>query len=131
MEGKILIVEDDPITKQFYSYLFQQHCDLELIQTEDVEEIFRYLREENIKVVALDINLRNSYYNGKLISGIELSKMIKENEDFGNPKIVLVTAYSLSKNHPDFIESKADKFIMKPIGDFNKFLREFRTLAEK
>jgi len=127
MEGKILVVEDDPITQHFYKLVFK-HCSYNTVLTEDADEIFQFLSEGDVKLVILDINLRNTVYEGKIISGIELSRMIKENPRYGNPKIILVSAFSLSKNDDDYIESKADDFVLKPISDFNLFLSKIRNL---
>jgi CheY-like chemotaxis protein len=127
MADKILVIEDDPITKRFYDFVFK-YCELELIQSENPDEIFRILENENVRIVILDINLRNTIMNGKVISGTELSRLIKENEKFGNPKILLVSAYKISENDDEFINSKADGFILKPIPDFNEFLGIIRKL---
>jgi two-component system cell cycle response regulator DivK len=127
MKGKVLIVEDDPITKRFYDFVFK-HSDMEIIQTENFEEILNILKNENIRVVVLDINLRNTSKDGKLISGITLSQMIKETPEFGNPKVILVSAYKLYPGDGYLIESKADDYILKPITDFNLFLEKVRKL---
>ncbi len=127
MNGKILVVEDDPVTSHFYK-LVLKHCELEAVITENADEIFSHLEGGEVKLIIMDINLRNTVFNGKIISGIELSKMIKSEEKYGNPKIVLVSAYNLDEDDPDFIKSKADKFILKPISDFNLFLNIIRGL---
>ncbi len=128
MNGIILAVEDDPITKRFYEIVFK-HCKLDLVQTENYGEIFNILENRNVKVVILDVSLRNTTLNGEVISGLEISKIIKENKKYGNPKILLVSAYNLQKDMNDFEYSKADKFIRKPISDFNEFLQEVRKLV--
>ncbi len=128
MNGIILVVEDDPITKRFYEIVFK-HCELDLVQTESFDEIFNILEKKNVKVVILDVSLRNTTLNGKIISGLEISKMIKENNKYGNPKILLVSAYNLLKGENDFAKSKADEFIRKPITDFNEFLQQVRKLV--
>ncbi len=127
MDGKILIVEDDPLTKRFYDFVFK-HCRFEIVQSEDAQEIFEILKNEKISLVILDVNLRNTVYQNKIISGIEISRMIKENEEFGNPKILIISAYNLLPNDDDYIYSKADQFILKPITDFNLFLETIRKL---
>ncbi len=128
MNEIILAVEDDPITKRFYEIVFK-HCKLDLVQTENYDEIFNILENRNVKVVILDVSLRNTTLNGEVVSGLEISKLIKENKKYGNPKILLVSAYNLLKDRNDFEYSKADKFIRKPISDFNEFLQEVRKLV--
>lgn len=126
---KILIIEDDLLTKRFYDLIFR-HSEFEIIQSEEIDEIFKILETEEIKIIILDINLRNTTLDGKVISGIDLSRMIKENENLKDVKIIIVSAYMLNQEHPDFISSKADSFILKPIDDFNKFLGVIRKFAD-
>ncbi len=128
MDEIIIAVEDDPITKRFYEIVFK-HCKLDLVQTENYDEIFNILENRKVKVVILDVSLRNTTLNGEVVSGLDISKMIKENEKYGNPKILLVSAYNLLKSGNDFIYSKADEFIRKPITDFNEFLQQVRKLV--
>ena len=57
MKKTLLIVEDDPFTRQFYSYLFPKN-DYELIQTEDGNEAMEALEKRNISLIIMDISLR-------------------------------------------------------------------------
>lgn len=131
MTKKLLIVEDDPFTQQFYDYLFSK-TDYEIIQTEDGDEIRRVLENEEIALVILDINLKNTSWDGKKVDGVNISKFLKDSEDTAEIPILLVTAYQKKVgNNNLFLNSKADDYIIKPITDFNALLDKINKLVGK
>lgn len=129
MMRKILIVEDDPFTQQFYSYLFSK-TDYEIIQTEDGEEIIRILNEEDVSLIIMDINLTNTFWEGEKVDGVFISKFLKSQEAYAFIPILLVTAYQKKVGNSDiFEESCADDYIVKPITDFNELLGKIKKLT--
>ncbi len=128
MKPVILVIEDDPVTLQFYKYIFE-FAGFDLIVSEDGENILKILDEQKVNLIIMDINLKNTLLNGKKIDGVEFSKIIKENKKLCKIPVVLVSAFNLNiLNDDSFRRSKADHYIMKPITDFNKFLSEIRKL---
>lgn len=128
MDRKIIIVEDDPFTQQFYKYLFSK---TKYVTTtlEDGDELMSLLGEESISLIIMDINLKNSYMNGEKVDGVMLSRHIKLNEAHSKIPILLVTAYQkqLGTNNY-FEESLADDYIVKPIVDYNELLNKVNKL---
>jgi two-component system, cell cycle response regulator DivK len=121
---KILIIEDDIITQQFYTMFFKKR-NIECIITDNGDKIFSALANENIGVILMDINLSNTYFNGEKIDGIKLSQLIKANSDFMNIPLVLVTASSLSSQIKKFLnDTKAEDIVTKPILDYNRFINK-------
>ena len=130
MKKTILIIEDDPFTQQFYSYLFAKE-EFGLVQTEDGETAFQALENKNISLVIMDISLKNTFYKGRKYDGLELTKLIKNNPDTKNIPIILISAYKKkSANVNIFEESQADDYIVKPITDFKAFLERVRDLVK-
>lgn len=125
MKKRILIVEDDPFTKHFYDHLFAR-TNFEIFQTEKEEEIFGALGQNNITLIILDINLRNTLLNGEKTNGVELSRYIKKSKEYSHIPVLLITAYN-KKNY--FEESLADDYFIKPITDFNDLLNKIATLS--
>jgi DNA-binding response OmpR family regulator len=125
MAKKILIVEDDPFTKHFYTHLFAR-TKYDIFQTEKEEEIFGCLDDAELSLIILDINLRNTTLNGEKTNGVELSKNIKKIKGHSRIPILLITAYN-KKNY--FEESLADDYIIKPITDFNELLIKIDNMA--
>ncbi|MBI9073197.1 MAG: response regulator [Melioribacteraceae bacterium] len=131
MTQKILIVEDDPFTQQFYTYLFSK-TDYEIIQTEDGDKILQILDEEEITLIIMDINLTNTYWEDEKVDGVFISKFLKNNESYANIPILLVTAYQKKTGTKDiFEESCADEYIVKPITDFNELLGKIKQLINE
>lgn len=121
---KILIIEDDIITQQFYNMFFKKR-NIDCIITDNGDKIFNALANEEIGVILMDINLSNTYFNGEKIDGIKLSQLIKANSDYMNIPLVLVTASSLSSQIKKFLnDTKAEDIVTKPILDYNRFINK-------
>lgn len=129
MSDFILIMEDDPFTQQFYSYLFRRTA-FEIKVTDNGDEFFQALNEREVALVILDINLKNTYLNDEKVDGVLISQMVKNNEEHANIPVLLVTAYQNKVNGRDLLlESKADDYILKPITDFNELLNKITKLV--
>ena len=124
---KIIIVEDDKITQQFYSMFFNKNG-YEVLITDNGDKILETLFNEEVGLILMDINLSNSYLNNEKIDGIKLSQIIKSNERFKSIPLVLVTASSLSNQLRQFLnDTKAEEIVIKPILDYNRFLNKINT----
>jgi CheY-like chemotaxis protein len=131
MNGKIIIVEDDPFSQEFYLLLFEKKgydCAIE----EDGDKLIKDIQTENVDLIIMDINLRNTYFEGEKIDGVQLSRIIKQNEKLKSIPILLITAYSDSiVENKYFDESMAEDYIIKPITDFNKLINKVEGLKRK
>lgn len=130
MSKSILIVEDDPFTQQFYNYLFTK-TGYKIILTENGDEIFELLEKEEIALIILDINLKNTYINNERVDGIQISRKIKKELNKSSIPILLISAYQKKTGGRNYFEeSLADDYILKPIIDFNLFLKKVNQLME-
>jgi len=119
---KLIVVEDDRITQQFYNIFFNKYGYDTLI-TDNGDIVLETLINEDIGLILMDINLSNTYLNNEKIDGIKLSQTIKFDERLKNIPLILVTASSLSSQLKYFLsETKAEEIITKPILDYNRFL---------
>ncbi|MBL1212566.1 MAG: response regulator [Ignavibacteriae bacterium] len=131
MSGKIIIVEDDPFSQEFYLLLFDKRGYNPIIE-EDGDKLFKEIEDGNVDLIIMDINLRNTYFKGDKIDGVKLSSIIKQNPKFSHIPILLITAYSDSiVENKYFEESLADDYIIKPITDFNKLLNKVEGLIKR
>ncbi|MGE5362974.1 MAG: response regulator [Bacteroidota bacterium] len=129
MNKKIIIVEDDPFTQEFYKYLFSK-TSYQTVTMEDGDKLIENLGQEEVNLIIMDINLKNTYMDGKKVDGVILSRFIKQNEKFGNIPILLVTAYQKGIGNNNFLEeSMADDYIVKPIIDYNDLLNKVNSLV--
>ena len=124
---KLIVVEDDRITQQFYNVFFNKNG-YDTIITDDGDKVLETLINEDIGLILMDINLNNTYLNNEKIDGIKLSQAIKSDERLKKIPLVLVTASSLSSQLKYFLnESKAEDIITKPILDYNCFLNKINN----
>lgn len=131
MSKKLIILEDDPFLKEFYKFVFRK-TDFVPVITEDGDEFAMMLKENDIALILMDINLRNTYLEGEKIDGVQLSRYVKKNADTSHIPVILVSAYNLEKANGDlFKESLADDYFTKPIGDINFFLNKLGSLADQ
>lgn len=129
MKEYILIMEDDPFTQQFYTYLFRR-TSFEITVTDNGDDFLNILDTREISLIILDINLKNTYLNNEKVDGVQLSRIIKGNKKTANVPVLLVTAYQNKINGRDLLlESGADDYILKPITDFNDLLGKIHKLT--
>jgi two-component system cell cycle response regulator DivK len=121
---KLLIVEDDTLTQQLYMVYFKK-SGIDPYITDNGEELFTILHRENIGLILMDINLTNTYFKGEKMDGIKLSRLIKSNSDTKNIPIIIATGFS-AFNHDDSLvkQTQADDLIVKPITNFNAFVKK-------
>lgn len=130
MHKKILIVEDDPVTKEFYKFVFKK-AGYQFNIVEGVSELLYELNNSSVSLIIMDINLKNTYVNKLQTDGTRLSRYIKQSEKFSSIPILIVTGYTISKNADNFFrESLADDFFVKPITDIELFLGKVNQMIE-
>jgi len=131
MKNKIVIVEDDPFSQEFYLLLFEKKG-YDSIVEEDGDKLMSEISVHDVDLIIMDINLRNTYFKGEKIDGVYLSRLIKKDPRLKEIPILLVTAYSDSiVENKYFEESLAEDYIIKPITDFNKLLNKVEGLIKK
>lgn len=131
MKKRILIVEDDPFTQQFYRMLFAK-TEYLIFFLEGAIEIFDFISQKVVDLLMLDVNLANCKLDGKKISGVELSRMIKQNRETSFIPILIVSAVNIQPGNKTLLkDSLADDFLPKPIDDYNVLLRKVQKLMEK
>ncbi|HPN36997.1 MAG TPA: response regulator [Melioribacteraceae bacterium] len=127
----LLVVEDDPFTRQFYDFLFSKFG-FNLIQTEDGDEVFKVLNEKKVDLVIMDINLKNTFLENKKADGVIITRKIKEDPQFNNIPVMLVTAYQKKGGERNYLDdSLADDYIVKPITDYNELMNKVNKLISK
>lgn len=125
---KLIVVEDDKITQQFYAMFFTKYG-YDSIITDNGDKIMNALQNEDVGLILMDINLSNTYLNGEKIDGIKLSQYIKADDRLKHIPLFLVTASTLSNQVKHFLnESKAEDIITKPILDYSRFLSKINPM---
>jgi CheY-like chemotaxis protein len=121
----VLIVEDDPVNLLVFSKILTKRGDLQVIGTENVDEIMRIASEGQADIILMDVSLSHSFYQGKPVNGIKISQLLKADPQTSSLPIILVTAHTMVGDRENFLkESGADAYISKPVVDHQSFVNK-------
>ncbi len=124
----ILVVEDDPFSKEFYNLILKRAGYNPYI-TDQAGELEDVLTRDQYSLIIMDINLKRAEMHGEKVDGLMISQYLKNNVLFAHIPIVLVTAYSNVAIKDDLIlKSKAQGLISKPITDINNFISKLENV---
>lgn len=125
----ILIVEDEPINVRVFSRILTRRGGLAVKHTENVEEVMQIALKGEADIILMDIDLRNSRYQGKAVNGLQITQMLKANPQTANVPVILVTASVMEGDRENFLKlSGADGYIPKPIIDQQEFVAQILAM---
>jgi len=105
-KAKILIVEDDLSSQQYYTVMLEEKYELYMVPT--VKEAKQALKENVFKVAIIDISLPGGE------SGIDLIKFMHDKYP-KNPDCIALTANAFPHIRAESLEAGASEFFTKPI----------------
>ncbi len=122
---KILYVEDHLESALLVRTLLKGKC--EVFFTETYEETIDFLKDNQVDLILLDINLP-----GKK-DGVDLVKDLRNDEKFKNMPIIALTAYALAGDRERLLEAGCDEYISKPMSKRELFdkIQKFVKLPEE
>jgi two-component system cell cycle response regulator DivK len=121
MAKKVLIVEDNELNmKLFHDLLDSQGY--ETLQTREGLEALSIAREHRPDLILMDIQLPE-------ISGLEVTKWLKEDEDLASIPVVAVTAFAMKGDEERIRQGGCEAYISKPIS-VTGFLDTIRRLLD-
>jgi len=116
--SKVLIVEDDPINFKVFAKILSKRGGLDVVGTENVNEVMANALSGTTKVILMDVSLSNSYYKGEPVDGIKITQLLKNNPKTQDIPVILITAHAMEGDKENFLDlSGADGYITKPIID--------------
>lgn len=104
---RVLIVEDNELNMKLFNDLLEAHGYLTL-QTRDGVEALQMAREHRPDLILMDIQLPE-------VSGLEVTKWIKEDEDLRAIPVIAVTAFAMKGDEEKIREGGCEAYIAKPI----------------
>ncbi len=107
MAKTILIVEDNDLNMKLFNDLLQAHG-YETLQTKDGREVLGIAREKRPDLILMDIQLPE-------ISGLEITRMLKDDADLRGIPVVAVTAFAMKGDEEKIREGGCEGYIAKPI----------------
>ncbi len=114
---RVVIVEDNASVAKYFRYVLE-HARYTVAITESGDEAVSLARETETVAVLVDVSLRGTQYAGRYIDGLELSRILKDDEHTTRVPVIIATAHVMSGDRERFLaESRADGFLRKPIVD--------------
>ncbi len=124
----ILVIEDDPFSREFYNLILKR-AGYNPYVTDHVDELEDVLVKSDYSLIIMDINLKKASLRGERVDGLMISSFLKNNNRYSHIPIILVTAYSTASIKGEMLEkSKAEGLITKPITDINSFISQLENV---
>ena len=108
---RVLIVEDNELNMKLFNDLLEAHG-YTTLQTRDGVEALQMAREHKPDLILMDIQLPE-------VSGLEVTKWIKEDEDLRAIPVIAVTAFAMKGDEEKIREGGCEAYIAKPISVMN------------
>lgn len=107
MAKKILIVEDNDLNMKLFNDLLEANG-YQTVQTKDGREVLGLARSEQPDLILMDIQLPE-------ISGLEITRMLKDDSDLKRIPVIAVTAFAMKGDEEKIREGGCEGYIAKPI----------------
>ncbi|CAN7206435.1 MULTISPECIES: response regulator [unclassified Caulobacter] len=122
MTKKVLIVEDNELNMKLFHDLLEAQG-YEILQTREGLQALSIAREHRPDLILMDIQLPE-------ISGLEVTKWLKEDDDLSHIPVVAVTAFAMKGDEERIREGGCEAYISKPIS-VSHFLDTITRLLER
>ena len=103
----VLIVEDNDLNMKLFNDLLEAHG-YSTLQTKDGVEALRLARQHRPDLILMDIQLPE-------VSGLEVTKWLKEDDDWRTIPIIAVTAFGMKGDEQKIRDGGCEAYIAKPI----------------
>jgi two-component system cell cycle response regulator DivK len=107
MSKTILIVEDNELNMKLFNDLLQAHG-YNTLQAKDGRVVVDLTRKNRPDLILMDIQLPE-------ISGLEITKMLKADDDLRSIPVIAVTAFAMKGDEQKIRNGGCDGYIAKPI----------------
>ncbi|MGB0554744.1 MAG: response regulator [Alphaproteobacteria bacterium] len=121
MAKKILIVEDNELNMKLFHDLLESKG-YDIVQTRDGMEALKIARAQMPDLILMDIQLPE-------VSGLEVTKWLKEDDNLKQIAVVAVTAFAMKGDEEKIREGGCEAYIAKPISvtNFLETVEQFLT----
>lgn len=107
MRKKVLIVEDNELNMKLFHDLLEAH-DIDTVQTREGKRAYEMALEHKPDLIIMDIQLPE-------ISGLDITKQLKQDETLKSIPVVAVTAFAMKGDEQKIREGGCEDYISKPI----------------
>lgn len=105
--SKVLIVEDNELNMKLFHDLLEAHG-VDTVETSNGFDVIELAREHSPDLILMDIQLPE-------ISGLDVTKMLKAEDDLKSIPVVAVTAFAMKGDEQKIREGGCEDYISKPI----------------
>jgi two-component system cell cycle response regulator DivK len=120
MAKTVLIVEDNELNMKLFNDLLEAHGYLTLKTANGVEAV-ELARAHHPDLILMDIQLPE-------VSGLEVTRWLKDDSELASIPIVAVTAFAMKGDEERIREGGCEAYLSKPIS-VAKFLETVKTYA--
>lgn len=106
VSARILIVEDDISSQQYYSFIFKGIHEIKMVST--ITEAKKALQKQVFDIALIDFSLSAGE------NGLDLIRYLSQ-EHPGKPIAIALTAHAFPQNQEEAREAGAVEFLTKPI----------------
>jgi len=103
----ILVVEDNELNMKLFNDLLEAHG-YRVVQTRDGLSALDLARQHRPDLILMDIQLPE-------VSGIEVTKWLKEDDELKSIPVIAVTAFAMKGDEQKIREGGCEAYISKPI----------------
>jgi two-component system cell cycle response regulator DivK len=118
MTKSVLIVEDNELNMKLFHDLLEAHG-YRTLQTRNGFDAMDIARAEHPDLIIMDIQLPE-------VSGLEVTKWLKEDDDLRSIPVIAVTAFAMKGDEERIRQGGCEAYISKPIS-VTKFLETVKS----
>jgi two-component system cell cycle response regulator DivK len=118
MAKTVLVVEDNELNMKLFHDLLEAHG-YNIVQTRNGLEAIDVAREHHPDLILMDIQLPE-------VSGLEVTKWIKEDDELRAIPVIAVTAFAMKGDEERIRQGGCEAYLSKPIS-VNTFIETVKT----
>ncbi len=122
LDKTVLVVEDNDLNMKLFHDVLEADG-YNVLQAKDGMEGWRIAREQRPNLILMDIQLPE-------VSGLEVTKWLKDDETLKSIPVIAVTAFAMDGDEEKMLEGGCDAYIVKPISIPN-FLQTVERFANR
>jgi two-component system cell cycle response regulator DivK len=111
LDKTVLVVEDHDLNRKLFHDVLEAHG-YNVLQAKDGMEGWRIAREHRPDLIVMDIQLPE-------VSGLEVTKWLKEDDNLKSIPVVAVTAFAMKGDEEKIREGGCEAYMVKPISISN------------
>lgn len=104
---RFLVVDDSPTMRRIVINALKVFGIEDVVQAEDGQDGMNKLKSEKIDFIITDWNMPN-------MTGLELIKAVRSDEELKNIPILMVTTRGLKQDIVEALKAKANNYVVKP-----------------